>query len=72
MQRLQVIGEKEAELAGARKTDSGHKRKQTDIDTEVSRMEEDPALTERMLAEINRDYQFPRLLSSRRLLGLEV
>ncbi|KAI8375418.1 THO complex subunit 1 transcription elongation factor-domain-containing protein [Choanephora cucurbitarum] len=72
VQRLQVIGEKEAELAGARKTDNGHKRKQTDIDIDVSRMEEDPALTERMLAEINRDYQFPRLLSSRRLLGLEM
>lgn len=35
-------------------------------------MEEDPILAEEMLAEINRDYQFTRLLSSRNLLGLEV
>ncbi|RCH78354.1 hypothetical protein CU098_001146, partial [Rhizopus stolonifer] len=63
--KLQVIGEKEAELAGARKDIM--KRKQ-----EVESMQEDPSLTESMLAEINKDYQFPRLLSSRRLLGLEM
>jgi hypothetical protein len=59
---------------GARKNEgSSLKRSRTESPSlEGSRMEEDPILAEEMLAEINRDYQFPRLLSSRNLLGLEV
>lgn len=35
-------------------------------------MDEDPAEAEELLNQINNEYQFPRILSSRRLLDLEV
>ncbi|KAI8989436.1 THO complex subunit 1 transcription elongation factor-domain-containing protein [Pilobolus umbonatus] len=66
--RFQLIAQKEAEIVGARKYEtSGMKRSRNEAS-----MDEDPALAEQMLAEINKDYQFPRLLSSRKLLDLEM
>lgn len=72
MEKFDVIGEKEAEILGARKNE-GLKRSREDYENgDASGMEEDPAIVEEMLALINRDYRFPRLLSSRRLLDLEM
>ncbi|OAD04874.1 hypothetical protein MUCCIDRAFT_79967 [Mucor lusitanicus CBS 277.49] len=68
VEKFDVIGEKEAEILGARKNE-GSKRSREDYE---NGMEEDPAIVEEMLALINRDYRFPRLLSSRRLLDLEM
>lgn len=38
----------------------------------VDLMEEDPVKAQELLVEINREFQFPRLLSSRKLMDLEV
>lgn len=66
--KFQVITEKEAEVLGARKSELiGLKRQRAD-----TAMEEDPTPAAELLAEINRDFQFPRLLSSRKLLDLEM
>lgn len=48
---------------------AGSKRKRADDDID---MESNPDLAQQMLDEIKRNYRFPRLLSSRRLLELEV
>ncbi|KAI8991913.1 THO complex subunit 1 transcription elongation factor-domain-containing protein [Mycotypha africana] len=78
IERFKIIAENEAEISGARKSEGGQaigsKRDRTDYESDntVQQMEEDPQLAEEMLAMINRDYQFPRLLSSRKLLGLEL
>ena len=72
VERFGIIGEKEAEILGARKNE-GLKRSREEFEQEdKSSMEEDPVIVEEMLALINRDYRFPRLLSSRRLLDLEM
>lgn len=68
-----MIEEKEAELLGARNKEIANmKRKREDEDSDITQMNEDPSAAEEMLAMINRVYQFPRLLSSRKLLELEV
>jgi hypothetical protein len=72
VERLQLIAQKEADLLGARRSemaDAGVKRKKTD---DLDIMDQDPNLTEQMLNEINHQFQFPRLLSSRKLLDLEM
>jgi hypothetical protein len=72
VERLQLIAQKEADLLGARRSemaDAGLKRKKTD---DLDIMDQDPNLTEQMLNEINHQFQFPRLLSSRKLLDLEM
>ncbi|KAI9273898.1 THO complex subunit 1 transcription elongation factor-domain-containing protein [Helicostylum pulchrum] len=69
-QKFQVISEKEAEVSGARKSTIGTKR--TRSESSIAIDEEDPNQAERLLSEINRDFQFPRLLSSRDLLDLEM
>ena len=68
MERFQLIAHKEAEIAGSRKNGTSNlKRTRNDLN-----MDEDPTSAEEILNEINKDYQFPRLLSSRKLLDLEV
>lgn len=70
-QKFQIIAEKEAEVLGARKNPSaGSKRAR--VESSSLDMDEDPNKAEQLLNEINRDFQFPRLLSSRKLLDLEV
>jgi hypothetical protein len=60
-------------MLGARKSEtSGNKRDRAEASQDTDLMEEDPALAEQMLSDINKDFQFPRLLSSRKLLDLEV
>lgn len=72
MERFETIGEKEAEILGARKNESLKRSREEYEEKGGSNMEEDPVVVEEMLALINRDYRFPRLLSSRRLLDLEM
>jgi hypothetical protein len=70
-QKFQIIAEKEAEVLGARKNPTvGSKRVR--VESSSMDMDEDPNKAEQLLNEINRDFQFPRLLSSRKLLDLEV
>lgn len=58
---------------GARNKEiAGLKRKRGEEDSDITQMNEDPSAAEEMLATINQMYQFPRLLSSRKLLELEV
>ncbi|KAI7866747.1 THO complex subunit 1 transcription elongation factor-domain-containing protein [Spinellus fusiger] len=69
LKRFQTIASQEQAMSGD--TDaidaSGGKRKRM-----AGCMEDDPDAAEDMLKEINQDYQFPRLLSSRKLLELEM
>lgn len=71
-QRFQIIAEKEAEVLGARKNSSAAGLKRARVESSSLDMDVDPNKAEQLLNEINRDFQFPRLLSSRKLLDLEV
>ncbi|CAO3680245.1 unnamed protein product [Rhizopus microsporus] len=67
VEKFQNIAQKEAEIMGARNKEVlGLKRSRPDY------MDEDPAEAEELLNQINNEYQFPRILSSRRLLDLEM
>lgn len=68
-QKFQSIAEKEAEVLGARKSAVGMKRAHSESSMQLDEQDSIPA--EELLKEINRDFQFPRLLSSRKLLDLE-
>ncbi|KAG1146704.1 hypothetical protein G6F37_001089 [Rhizopus arrhizus] len=67
VEKFQSIAQKEAEILGARNKEvTGTKRSRTEY------MDEDDSAAEEILNQINNEYQFPRLLSSRRLLDLEM
>ncbi|KAI9247064.1 THO complex subunit 1 transcription elongation factor-domain-containing protein [Sporodiniella umbellata] len=66
VQKFQSIAEKDNEMEGSQNKESvGLKRTMSDY------MEAE-GVTENMLKQINEEFQFPRLLSSRRLLDLEM
>ncbi|KAI7906379.1 THO complex subunit 1 transcription elongation factor-domain-containing protein [Cokeromyces recurvatus] len=75
VERFKLIADKEAEISGSRKKNEGVaiKRDRVEYERNISDISGDNADdAEEMLALINRDYKFPRLLSSRKLLGLEL
>lgn len=66
VKKFQNIAKKEAEMEGSRDKEVVSLKR-----SRSSYMEEDN-LTEEMLKKVNEEFQFPRLLSSRRLLDLEM
>ncbi|CAO3624719.1 unnamed protein product [Cunninghamella echinulata] len=66
-EKFQEITKHEETIAGAKSTETaGFKRKAEVMDTDDDRM------AKQILNEINNDYRFPRLLTSRKLLELEI